>query len=139
MINSNRYARLCYRNNKNGFTAIRVMPTISTVICELLNKGEYNLEYDKDLSILKVATKDDNYNYSGSYILDVLENSVLQAAAGDSSIMVEIAVVNEIVALDVTLYTGRHEKIATYRITYYESVLNGIPNNRIAVEEKNTF
>ena len=136
MINSATYARSCMRNKENSFTAVSVYPDISTATIELLNHGEYSIEFDYDFNLIKVATKDGNYNYSGNYIIDSVESNVIQVKESESSILIQVGIVDDTTAsINVSLYDRNHKLINCYRIIFYQSQVNGKVQNRVAVEE----
>lgn len=140
MINSANYARSCMRNKEDSFTAVIVYPEISTVTIDLLNQGLYSIEFDYDFNLIKVATKDDSYNYSGSYIIDAVESNVLQIKTGKSEILIQVNVVDDTTAtIKVALYDRNHKPVNYYRIVFYQSTVNDRIQKRVVVEERDNI
>jgi len=60
----------------------------------------------------------------------------------DSSILVKVSIMNDEAKVDsfkVALYDKDDFPIAYYLVIFYESTINGRIQQRISVEEKNTF
>lgn len=142
MINSTNYSKVVLRNNIGSFTTIRVNPKDNTVHFETSNSALYRLAYEPDAKLLKLIVKDSLCQFSGAFCIDASESNMIHVHESDSSILVKVSIMNDEAKVDsfkVALYDKDDFPIAYYLVIFYESTINGRIQQRISVEEKNTF
>lgn len=142
MINSTNYSKVVLKNNIGSFTTVIVNPDSSSVCFEVSNSGIYRLHYESDSQLLKLIVKDSLYQFSGAYCIDTVESNMIHVHESDSSILVKVSIMNDEAKVDsfkVALYDKDDFPIAYYLVIFYESTINGRTQQRISVEEKNTF
>ena len=142
MINSTNYSKVVLKNNIGSFTTVIVNPDSSSVCFEISNSGIYRLHYESDSQLLKLIVKDSLYQFSGAYCIDTVESNMIHVHESDSSILVKVGLMNDEAKVDsfkVALYDRSGLPVAYYLVIFYESTVNGRIQQRISVEEKNTF
>lgn len=98
--------------------------------------------YESDSQLLKLLVKDSMYQFSGAYCIDTIEGNMINVQESNSSILVKVSIMNAEASVDsfkVALYDKDALPIAYYLVIFYESTVNGRIQQRISVEEKNTF
>lgn len=142
MINVTNYSKVVLKNNIGSFTTIRVNPKASTVYFEISNSASYQLMFESDAKLLKLIVKDSLYQFSGAFCIDAIESNMIHVHESNSSILIKVGIMNDEIQVDsfkVVLYNKDELPIAYYLIIFYESTVNGRIQQRISVEEKNTF
>ena len=142
MINSTNYSKVVLKNNIGSFTSIDVNPDSSSVCFEVSNSGIYRLHYESDSQLLKLIVKDSLYQFSGAFCIDTVESNMIHVHESNSSILVKVSIMNPEAKVDsfkVALYDRSGLPVAYYLVIFHESTVNGRIQQRISVEEKNTF